>query len=80
MFRHGVLVERGSLLFFCAILLCEWFRMLKGGWTAFRVRVCHGWKEWFPPFSAMCTDFSSHRRANTGLNHVVRDSKSYVKQ
>ena len=30
--------------FFCATLLCEQFRRLKGGWTAFRVRVCHGWK------------------------------------
>ena len=23
---------------------------LKGGWTTFQMRVCHGWKKWFPLF------------------------------
>ena len=35
--------------------------------TTFRMRVGRGWKEWFPPLSAVCGDFfSSQRRSSAG--------------
>ena len=50
-------------------------RRSKGGWTAFRMGVGHSWKEqFFPPLQRCTSIFSSQRRANTGLNHVVRVS------
>ena len=45
------------------------FRRSKGGWTALRMGVSRGWKERFlPSSSAMCIDFSSHRRIGTGYH------------
>ena len=44
-----------GLPFFCDSLLCESFGR---ACTTFRMRVGHGWKEWFPLSSAVCVDFS----------------------
>ena len=53
-------------------VFCFQFRMSKGGWTAFRMGVGHGWKERsFPLLLQRCASiFSSHRRSSTG-HHVA---------
>ena len=49
------------------LCLCKHFRRPKGGWTAFRMGVCHGWKEWCLLFlSCARRFFPSHRRNSTG--------------
>ena len=49
------------------------------GWTAFQMRVCHGWKELFPIFfSGARRFFSSHRRSSTGSVVVTMSPLSQI--
>ena len=62
-------------------VLCEKFRRSKGGWTAFRMGVCHSWKEWVSPLLQRCaSNFSSHRRTGTGeVSLLIRSHVACVK-
>ena len=58
----------------CLCVLCKKFRRSKGGGTTFWLGVGHSWKERFSSSQRRAPIFSCHRRAHTGLNHVVRVS------
>ena len=50
----------------CLSQFCVNSLKVKGGWTAFQVRVAMAGRSGLPSSSAVCVTFSSHRRCSTG--------------